>query len=88
MTLYKCSFLNNNSFNPIIYVLLAIVLFKITMVKVIGCIYKYEYQNWPYLSTNTTLFIPPRFDTSIKTQCNSDSDAYMSENDVAPSRLD
>ena len=61
---------------------------KITMGKGIVRIYKYDQQKCPCPSTNKTSVIPSRFDTSIKTQCNSDSDAYMSENDVAPSRLD
>ena len=37
--------------------------------------------------SNTTVVLPPRFDTSIQTQLRSDSDASVGENDVASARL-
>ena len=54
---------------------------KITMGKGIGHIYKYDQQNYPYPSPNTTLVIPPRFDTSKQNQRNSDSDVFAGAND-------
>ena len=51
------------------------------MGKGIGHIYKYDQQNYPYPSPNTTLVIPPRFDTSKQNQRNSDSDIFAGAND-------
>ena len=36
---------------------------KIIMSKGIGCIYKYDQQNWPYPSPNTTFVVPKFSDT-------------------------
>ena len=38
--------------------------------------------------SNTTFLIPSRFDLSIQTQCNSDSDDSAGANDVASAVLD
>ena len=51
-------------------------------------IYKYNQQNWPYSSPNTTFIIPPCFDTYIQTQRNSASYASVGLNDVSSSGLD
>ena len=53
------------------------------MGKGIERIYKYDQQNWPYPSPNTTFAISPRFHTSITTQRNSAYDASMDENGEA-----
>ena len=54
---------------------------KITMVKRIVRIYKYNQCNWTYPYKNTTFDIPPHFDTFIKTQHNSASYDSTGEND-------
>ena len=56
---------------------------KITMGKGIGLIYKYDQRNCSYPYLNTKYFIPPRYDTSIKTKRNSASDASVGEHDIA-----
>ena len=56
---------------------------KITKGKGIVRIYKYDQKNCPYPSPNTNFVISPRFDTSIQTQRNSDSDDSVGANDVA-----
>ena len=58
------------------------------MGKGIVRIYKYDQQNYPYSYPTTTSVIPPRFDTSIQTQCSSASDTSTGENDVALTGLD
>ena len=58
------------------------------MGKGIERIYKYDQQNWPYPSPNTIFVIPPHFDSYIKTQLNSASDASVVANDVASAGLD
>ena len=53
----------------------------------IVCIYKYDHQNWPYLSPNTTFIIPPHFYNSIKIQRKSASDASAGSNYEASAGL-
>ena len=53
----------------------------------IGYIYKYDQQNWLYIYLKNTLAIPFRFDTSIQTQPNSDSDASVGENDETSAEI-
>ena len=60
----------------------------ITAGKGILRIYKYHQWNWLYKSPNTSFIMPPCFDTSIQTQCNSYFDAYVGANDVASYGLD
>ena len=63
------------------------VLLKITTGKGISCIYKYDQQNWPYTYINTNFVIPKRSDISIKTQCNSASDASVDAHDGSSAEL-
>ena len=66
---------------------LTIVLFKTTIGKRIGRIYKYDQRNWPYPSSSTNFFIPQPSDTSIKTQRTSAYYSSISAHDLASSGL-
>ena len=58
------------------------------MGKGIGRTYKCDHQNWHYPYLKTTFTRPPRFDTYIKPQHNSASDASEGANDDASAGLD
>ena len=63
-------------------------LFWITMGKGISRIYKYDQQNWPYPSPNTTFVITEYHDASIKNQRNSVSDSSLRSHEISAAVLD
>ena len=65
-----------------------IVLFKITIGKGIGHIYKHDQRNWPYPYPNTNFSIPTCSDTTIKNQLNNDYGVSVGENYVSSAGLD